>query len=84
MIIGTIDIHQEQKNLARFDSKVVNKCTNEKFSKSEWQDVDPADSEVVDVTEDWMESMRCTDNVQFDFQVPTYTSREWHQVKTLN
>ena len=26
---------------------------------------------MVDVTEEWMESMRCIDNVQFDFQGPT-------------
>ena len=41
MIIETKDIHQEQKNLARYDSNVVDKCTkctNEKFSKSECQD----------------------------------------------
>ena len=35
MIIETIDIQQEQKNLARYDSKVVDKYTNEMFSKSE-------------------------------------------------
>ena len=27
---------------------------------------------MVDVTEEWMESMRCIDNVQFDFQGPNY------------
>ena len=38
MTIDMIDIHQEQKNLARYASKMVNKCTkctNENFSKSE-------------------------------------------------
>ena len=35
MVTETIDIYQEQKNLASYDSKVVDKCTNEKFSKSE-------------------------------------------------
>ena len=35
MITETIDIHQEQRNLAKCDSKVVAKCTKEKFSKSE-------------------------------------------------
>ena len=38
MITETIDNHQEQKNLARYDSQVVDKCTkcnNENFSKSE-------------------------------------------------
>ena len=49
---------------------MVDRCTNENIFKSEWQDVDPAEDEVVDVTEDWMESMRCIDNVQFDFHVP--------------
>ena len=32
--------------------------------------MDPAEVEVVDVTEDLMESMRCIDNVQFNFQGP--------------
>ena len=50
MIIETIDIHQEQKNLARYDSKVMDKCTNEKSSKSECQDEDSVEVEVVDVT----------------------------------
>ena len=27
---------------------------------------------MVDVSEDWMESLRCIDNVQFDFQGPNY------------
>ena len=79
MIIETIDIHQELRNLAKYDSKVVDKCTkcpNEKFSKSERQDEDQAEAEVVDVTEEWMESMRCIDNLQIDFQGPNYTSRE--------
>ena len=79
MIIETIDIHQEQRNLARYDSKVLDrctKCTNEKFSKSECQDEDPAEAEVEDVTEEWMESMRCIDNVQFDFQGPNYIHPE--------
>ena len=72
MIIETIDIHQEQRNLSRYDSKVVDKCTNEKISKTECQDKDPAEDEVIDVTEEWMESMRCIDNVQFDFHGPNY------------
>ena len=75
IIIETIDIHQEQINLARYDSKVVDKCTkyiNEKFSKSGCQDEDPAEAEVVDVTEEWLESMRYIENVQFDFQGPNY------------
>ena len=46
MIIDTIDIHQEQRNLARYDSKVVDKCTNEKNSKTECQDEDSAKAEV--------------------------------------
>ena len=74
MIIETIDIHQEHRNLARYDSKVVDrctKCTNEKFSKSECQDEDQAEAEMIDVTEEWMESMKCIDNVQFDFMGPT-------------
>ena len=73
MIIETIDVQQEQRSLARYDSKVVDKCTkytNENCSKTECQDEDSAGAEVVDVTEEWMESMRCIDNVQFDFQVP--------------
>ena len=32
---------------------------------------DSAEAEVVDVTEKWMKSMRCIDNVQFDFQEPS-------------
>ena len=55
-------------------SKVVDKytkCTNEKFAKIQCQDEDPAEAEVVDVTEEWMESIRCIDNVQFDFQGPS-------------
>ena len=47
-----------------------------KFSKTECQDEDPADVEVVYVTEEWMESMRCIDNVQFDFQGPNYIHQE--------
>ena len=38
MIVETIDIHQEHRNLAGHDPKVVDKCTecnNKKFSKSE-------------------------------------------------
>ena len=38
MIIQTIDIHQEQRKLARYDSKEVGKCTkctNENITKSE-------------------------------------------------
>ena len=73
MTIETIYIHQEHRNLARYESKVVDKCTkctNEKFSKTECQDEDPAEAEVADVTEEWMESMRHMDNVQFDFQGP--------------
>ena len=38
MIIETIDIQQEQRNLARYDLKVVNKCTkcsNDNLSKPE-------------------------------------------------
>ena len=38
MIIQTIDIHQEERNLVRYDSKVMNKCTkctNENFSEPE-------------------------------------------------
>ena len=70
MIIETIDIHQEWRSRARCDSMVVDKytkCTNEKFSKTECQDEDPAETGVVDVIEVWMESMRCIDNVQFYF-----------------
>ena len=47
---------------------MVDKCTNEKVSKSEWQDVDQVEAKVVDVTEDWMELVRCIDNVHFHFQ----------------
>ena len=42
MIKETTDIHQEQKNMARYDSKVLGKCTNENYSKPEWQDEDQA------------------------------------------
>ena len=35
MIIDAIDIHQAKRNLDRYDLKMVDKCTNEKFSKSE-------------------------------------------------
>ena len=76
MIIETIDIQQEQRNLARYDSKVVDKCTNEKVSKRKCQDKDPGEAEVVDVTEKWMESIRCIDSVQFDFQGPNYLHPE--------
>ena len=76
MIIETIDIYQEERNLTRYDSKVVDKCPDEKLSKSEGQDEDLAEAEVVDVTEEWMESMRCIDNVQFDFQGPNYIHPE--------
>ena len=31
---------------------------------------------MIDVTEDWMESMRWIDNVQFDFQGPKYVHPE--------
>ena len=31
---------------------------------------------MVDVTEEWMESMRCIDNVQFDFQGCNYIHPE--------
>ena len=75
MIIETIDIHQQQQNLPRYDSKVMDKCTrctNENFSESECQDEDPVEAEVVDGTEEWMKSMTCIDNVQFDFQGPNY------------
>ena len=75
MIIEAIYIHQEQRNLARYDSKVVDKCTkytDETFSKSEYQDENTTEAEVADVTEEWMDSMKCIDNVQFDFQGPNY------------
>ena len=68
MVIETIDIHWKQKNLARYDSKVVDKCTNKNLSKSEGQDMDPAEAEVVNVTGDLMQSIG---NVQFDFRSPT-------------
>ena len=32
--------------------------------------MDPVEAEVVDVTEDWVQSMRYIDNVQFDFNKP--------------
>ena len=76
MIRETIDIHQEQRNLARYDSKEVDKCTNETFSKSECQDEDSAQAEVVDVTEERMKSMKCIDNVHLDFQGPNYIHPE--------
>ena len=79
IVIETIDIPQEQRNLVRYDSNVMDKCikcTNEKFSKTECQDEDPAEAEVVDVTEEWMESKRCIGNVQFDFQGPSYIHTE--------
>ena len=77
MIIETIVIHKEQRNLdrydskvlARYDSKVVDKCT--KYTNEDF-----AEAEVVDVTEEWMESMRCMDNVQFDSQGPNYIHPE--------
>ena len=47
-----------------------------KISKSEWHDEDSAEAEVVDVSDEWMESMRCKDNVQFDFQGPNYIHPE--------
>ena len=75
MIIETIYIHQELRNLGRYDSKVVDKCTmctNETFSQTECQDEAPGEAEMVDVTEEWVESMRCIDNVQFHFQEPNY------------
>ena len=31
MIMGTIDIHQEERNLVGYDSKVMDKCNNEKI-----------------------------------------------------
>ena len=79
MIIETIDIYQEQRNLARYDSNVVDKCTmcsNERFSKSECQDKTSEEAEVVDVTEEWMESMRCIGNVLYDFQGPSHIHQE--------
>ena len=63
MIIETIYIHQEHRNLARYDSKERDKSTNKNISKTECQDEGPAEAEVVDVTEGWMGSMRCIDNV---------------------
>ena len=73
--------------MVRYDSKVVDKCTkctNETFSKSECQDEDSAEAEVVDATEEWVESMRCIDNVQFDFQGPNYIHPESDMIKIPN
>ena len=36
----------------------------------------PVEAEVVDATEDWMESMRCIDSVQLVFQGPNYIHPE--------
>ena len=52
MITEITDIHQKQRNLAQYDSKVMDKCTNEKCSKPECQDEDSVEVEVVDVTEE--------------------------------
>ena len=71
MIIETIDIHQEEKTWPGTIRWWWISVLMKKISKSEGQDEDSAKAEVVDVTKEWMESMRCIDNVQCDFQGPT-------------
>ena len=73
MIIETIYIHQEQKNLTRYDSKVVDKCskcTNENILN---QNVKMRTQQRLG----WLMSLWLSG-------AQLYTSSEWHQVKTLN